>query len=325
MHSEAFISIQRLITGTRFVRSPMSSLTRHVPTLYCVLTNDYVWMSCRWMTATTTTFSVERSSSVTGSSTPLPPQKTRRLSQLPTQLTPFRPQLLHRIGWGVISTVRGRHVLLPGDLRLGICQAPLLQVSLETRTPTERASPTNVPTVPNTTHANPGSRSARRRARTSIRQARAVSESPHLMGCGTRSLQVGLVGTVNSPHTSETGMRTAREDRAMQSGSGTIGSAAHTDAMTTTSMVEGGWVLPHQRVVVIIIPMATHLDTSRGTTAPQLDGPVEARRRRQPLRIPRQCVITRGSRPGATVPGRPTPETVRCRRISSVDDPLLGL
>lgn len=239
-------------------------------------------------------------------------------------MTLFRPLLL-QIGWRVISTVRGRHVLLPGVLRLGSCQAPLLQVTLQTRTPTERASPTNVPTVPNPTHANLGSRSAQRRAHSSIRQARAVSESPHLMACGTRSLLVGLVGTANYPHTSETGMRTAREDRAMQSGSGTIGSAAHTDAMTTTSMVEGGWALPHRRVVVIIIPMATHLDTSRGTTAPPLDGPAEARRRRQPLRIPRRCVITRGSRPDATVPGRPTPETARCHRISSVDDHLLCL
>ena len=256
----------------------------------------------------------------------MPRQKSRRLTQRPTQLPPFQVRLLHhRIGWEVISTARGRHVLLPAGLRLGICQAPLLQATLQTRTPTERALPPNVPTVSNPTHANLGFRSARRRALTSLRQAKARSESPHLMAFGTRSLLLGLVGTVNSPRTSETGMRTAREDQAMPSVSGTIESATHTDEMTTTSMAGGGWAFPYWSAVVILIPMATHLDTSRGTTAPPLSGPAEARRRRQPLRIPRRCVITRGSRPGETVPGRPMPETVKFRRISSVGDHLLDL
>jgi hypothetical protein len=56
-------------------------------------------------------------------------------------------------------------------------------------------------------------------------------------------------------------------------------------------------------------------------TAPPLGDPAGARKRRRPLRMLRRCVITRGSRPGATVPGRPTLETVRCRPIF---DPLLG-
>lgn len=225
----------------------------------------------------------------------------------------------------MISTAHGRHALPPGLLRLGNYQAPLPQANLQTRTPTEGAFSMNVPTASNPTRANRGSRSARCRAPTSIRQARAVSESPHLTGSGTRSLLVDLVGTANSPRTSETGTRTAREGPAMPTESGTTESATHTDAMTTISTVEGGWALPLRVVVVITIPMATHLDTSPGTTAPPPGGPAEARRRHRLLHMLRPCVTTRGSRPGATVPGRPTLETVRCRPISSVDGPLLGL